>query len=72
MADDRSSNRCQAQVGNFHPYIRQFTDKYRAAKKYSRKGIINAHQLLQKQMYVSCITFSFVPEPETGVVGVVW
>jgi len=23
-------------------------------------------------MYVSCITFSFYPEPETGVVAVVW
>jgi hypothetical protein len=44
----------------------------RAAKKYSRKGIINAHQLLQKEMYVSCMTFSFFPEPETGIMGVVW
>ena len=36
------------------------------------KGIVNAHELLQKEMYVSCITFSFYPEPDTGVVAVVW
>jgi hypothetical protein len=44
----------------------------RAAKKYSRKGISNAHQLLHKEMYVSCVTFSFYPDPDTGVIGVVW
>jgi hypothetical protein len=45
---------------------------YRAAKKYSRQGISNAHQLLHKEMYVSCVTFSFYPDPDTGVIGVVW
>jgi hypothetical protein len=51
----------------------KFIDKQNsAAKKYSRKGIINAHQLLQKEMYVSCITFSFNPEADTGVMAVVW
>ena len=44
---------------------------FRAAKKYSRKGIINAHQLLHKEMFVSCITFSFFPEQESGVMGVI-
>jgi hypothetical protein len=44
----------------------------RAAKKYSRKGILNSHELLHKEMYVSCITFSFYPEPDSGMIGVVW
>ena len=43
----------------------------RAAKKYSRRGIINAHELLDKEMAVSCITFSWFPDPDTGVLGVV-
>jgi len=42
----------------------------RAAKKYSRKGITNAHQLLDKEMHVACITFSFFPDPDTGVMAV--
>jgi hypothetical protein len=45
---------------------------HRAAKKYSGKGIINAHELLEKEMNVSCITFSFYPNPDTGVMAVFW
>jgi hypothetical protein len=33
---------------------------------------MNAHQLLQKEMYVSCITFTFTPEADTGRMAVVW
>ena len=47
-------------------------DGLRAVKKYSRRGIINAHELLQKEMGVDCITFSWFPDPDTGVLGVVW
>lgn len=43
----------------------------RAATKYSRRGVINAHELLDKEMGVDCITFSWFPDPVTGVVGVV-
>ena len=44
----------------------------RAAKKYSRKGIKNAHELLHKEMFVSSITFSFYPDPDDGMIGVIW
>lgn len=45
---------------------------YRAAKKYGRKGIVNVHELLEKEMYISCITLAFVPDPDTGMMGVTW
>jgi hypothetical protein len=45
---------------------------HRAAKKYGRKAIVNAHQLLDKEMYISCITLSMVPDSETGSMGVTW
>ena len=45
---------------------------FRAAKKYSRRGILNAHQLLNKEMNVSCIIFSFFQDPDSGVLRVVW
>ena len=44
----------------------------RAARKHSRKAIVDAHQLLYKEMYVSCITYSFYPDPDDGVYGIVW
>ena len=44
----------------------------RAGKKYGRKAIVNAHQLLDKEMYISCITLSMAPDPDTGAMGVTW
>jgi hypothetical protein len=44
----------------------------RAAKKYSRRGVMNVHELLDKEMNMSCVTFSFFRDPDSGVLGVVW
>ena len=44
----------------------------RAAKKYGRKAIVNAHQLLEKEMSIGCLTVSMVQDPDTGVMGVTW
>jgi len=35
------------------------------------KAIIDAHQMLHQEMFVSCITYSFYPDPDDGVYGIV-
>lgn len=74
MAGTWTAPRCTTEVSRpvFSVHTTLFQWTYRAAKKYSRRGIINAHELLQKEMAVDCITFSWFPDPDTGVLGVVW
>ena len=44
----------------------------RAARKYSHKAIVDAHQMLHKEMFMSCITYSFYPDLDDGEYGIVW
>ena len=76
MAGDWASTGCATKVStdcndfDFRQY--PLTDGNRAAKKYSRRGIINAHELLDKEMGVDMISYSWFPDPDTGIVGVMW
>ena len=51
--------------------IQWLTEENRAAKKYSRRGIVNAHELLDKEMGVDMISFSWFPDLDMGIVGVI-
>jgi hypothetical protein len=48
------------------------TSDCRAAKKYSCKGIKNAHELLHREMYISSVDFVFFPNSDTGRMNVIW
>ena len=75
MAGQRSTDGCSPQVSHERSQDAiqlSMLTLARAAKKYCQKGISNAHNLLHKQMFVSCISFSFFPDPDTGVMGIVW
>ena len=47
-------------------------NRNRAAKKYSRRGIINAHELLNKEMGVDMISYFQFLDSDTGIVDVMW
>jgi len=48
------------------------SSSHRATKKYGRKVIVNSHQLLEKEMYMSCITVAMVLDSDNGDMAVTW